>query len=1365
MREVESLLPGVRIRRTRKSDVSGLVSLFSVTDISDEGIPRRQIFDIHKVESLIHTIETSILCLTALSTVRDGLVLGFIALGDYPRGAKNVYQWPSLMQSEAYKNPLLAQYVPFNTLWLWGLVAPPMNSLITGVSKSEDAALHEQEASMKQFTYTSYRLAQELLTIALGTLPNIKYILALMPTGVPFPLIEEVAQPIPAIEEKVKEQDGSAPFTPSSPPPPPPRFEGDLFGIERTSFIPKLSLRLGRIQDYDDFVPLLVRNRGVLTAVPADFFLEEQLNEQDAVHKIVIAENSVTHQVVGLACLRALDEYQESLTKRYITDIYGKLRPLGMSEKVVKAQSNCSDKIGSTFMIDFLYFNPDYDKSVGDFLPFMFQQFPMCEYASIILPHDIEEPPFLSNFVYMPIHHYQPHNFKGEAIPVPEGLWVSCRYSLEPLSVKPVEKSEERAAIDQFLNEPMYELSSHLTTQIRADIVMVNEKEEDGAASQTSSQYHTEGFSLLWEKELVGVATARRLTIRDMYALRHNYDMDNYLYFYARKHKNYEATDITLSAERGKEKFFSSELPGLIIRATYVKPQFCNALSFFIREILRHTGVELALVLGTLEEPPFRPLITELLPVPPRRAMEGPVEEFPLELEDGVGSWTANSRGSSSISPSKATYGGGRDTVRLGKRSEYANCEPGALGALYLTSRRALGDKKKRVNTRVTVIGGGTTGLAFLHRLLSIPYIHFTNLTLISTDGLPFHQNQQSLIWFVDNMELTEREHLLLMIGRPMRVISGTLIDLDKINKCIAVDNRSFEPYDYLILSCGRQYISPPSVRALQQQEGRSFRAGMLPMTGEAAVYELQRTLQEIDANPNNTDNIIVYGSNLDTFSAVTAIIQSGFSSQRIVMCSPRMDNPFVDEECYVSITTLLKSVGTSVMRGFDVSRLEYDDEDHLATVMLAPVAESGSAGSVELRCCLMICMEDKDIDPNILSTLNKRSIVFDGRVIVENNYRTTDPFVFAAGPVAMFTRRYGATQSFDDFKARDIGYHLAEVLLGFLGFDEFFQPKYHSGNEFSLGIEEDGVTTSLYTKLLEENGSKLASKLSNAADGRTAIDKKKVLNALHHLPTYSTPLAHRVRFPCGFQFFCTHCTNFNIRACEKLDCSNIDFNSFFNFSHPSHNDGDEEGEESLQEQNYIAIYVNKEQRIIDAVTFFGNGSPEVYNYYTLIGYPETVLNLVFRYEEAKELAKKRNQQTFPGTGHLTAGVLNGKLNLMEYLRLPHLQTVFYDRFVEFFSELREKLKAEKEAITMRELILSEHLSDLFLTPEEISEYQMALAKAKNNFHHVVQFELIRFLHENKDFRPQNMYLPSIQNQMARKMPVLKDLRITASKQ
>ena len=79
----------------------------------------------------------------------------------------------------------------------------------------------------------------------------------------------------------------------------------------------------------------------------------------------------------------------------------------------------------------------------------------------------------------------------------------------------------------------------------------------------------------------------------------------------------------------------------------------------------------------------------------------------------------------------------------------------------------------------------------------------------------------------------------------------------------------------------------------------------------------------------------------------------------------------------------------------------------------------------IELACNLIITVEEKDTDANILAMLNKQSIVFDGRVIIDANYRTTNSKICAVGPVAMFTRRYGTNSDLDVYNARDVGFHV----------------------------------------------------------------------------------------------------------------------------------------------------------------------------------------------------------------------------------------------------------------------------------------------------------------------------------------------------
>ena len=58
------------------------------------------------------------------------------------------------------------------------------------------------------------------------------------------------------------------------------------------------------------------------------------------------------------------------------------------------------------------------------------------------------------------------------------------------------------------------------------------------------------------------------------------------------------------------------------------------------------------------------------------------------------------------------------------------------LSTLHFTSVRLLSETKTRVHSRIVVVGASTAGLAFLYTLLSIPHLHFSNLLLVSRDGI-----------------------------------------------------------------------------------------------------------------------------------------------------------------------------------------------------------------------------------------------------------------------------------------------------------------------------------------------------------------------------------------------------------------------------------------------------------------------------------------------------------------------------------------------------------------------------------------------------------------------------------------------------
>ena len=48
-----------------------------------------------------------------------------------------------------------------------------------------------------------------------------------------------------------------------------------------------------------------------------------------------------------------------------------------------------------------------------------------------------------------------------------------------------------------------------------------------------------------------------------------------------------------------------------------------------------------------------------------------------------------------------------------------------------------------------------------------------------------------------------------------------------------------------------------------------------------------------------------------------------------------------------------------------------------------------------------------KDVDLDVFNALHNNGLVYNGRLIVDRNFQTTDPSIFAAGSLCEFSGRY----------------------------------------------------------------------------------------------------------------------------------------------------------------------------------------------------------------------------------------------------------------------------------------------------------------------------------------------------------------------
>eukprot|EP00672_Neobodo_designis_P022677 CAMPEP_0174831894 /NCGR_PEP_ID=MMETSP1114-20130205/3369_1 /TAXON_ID=312471 /ORGANISM="Neobodo designis, Strain CCAP 1951/1" /LENGTH=1219 /DNA_ID=CAMNT_0016065741 /DNA_START=92 /DNA_END=3751 /DNA_ORIENTATION=- len=1204
------------VRRSQPEDVPELLKLAA----DDAFILKKRFGDPLNFRRLI---ETSFLCVTV--TADDDRVVGFAALGDTPAAHTGIPAdgWEAFLKCGWLSDKRLDAVHPCNAIWL--------NCLI--VSATDE-----------------HTIAEEIYTTGFATLANIDWLL--MPLSDEAPAFSPACDLMTPLTESGPVVDASNTTYHAA------GFRGRVYCVSRGEVIPELLLRVGKVEDYDDLMPMLNGGEGIVTPLPDDLYLEELLQEQDDRRAVIVAEDRTTHRVVGLMCLRATYDEQQHVVKQYATDHFGKLKPM-IPQTTHKGQQTGHNVVH----ISFFFLNPAYDNCSRQFVPRAFEAFPFAEYAIMFLPHAAPVHPVLHDFLYVPIKKLQPSNVQGERLPLPEGLYLVCRYALEPVAAARVDPSHEASVAKMMTAQS--ELSQD---QAEATSMAFTQTVPVGPVDPAAMDPHAmQSLVLTWRDAVIGVAVVKRCTVEEMYALRANFDLAQFVHFDPDGDTNFNASDIAADPLDAPLTYHRDTVPGLVVKHLYVKPAFRCRLRFFLREVLRFCRGSMLLYPANADSEVYQPLVSELILAPPRR-----VPEFPL---------TGHEDGADDSGP-----------------------DPGALMVLHFITGKLLSDEKTQINARIVVVGSGTTGLACIYSLLQIPYLHFSNIALISQDGMPEHPQQRQLLWTADSMEWSEREYLALRVGRKVRIIDGTMIDFDRADRYIYTDNATCEPYDHLILTVGRQYAMP---KELIKQGAKS---GVFPLANAAATARIRQHIHESEIYEDDRSRAVIYGSNLDVYAIAACVTQLDLGPQRIVLVSPEdaSFNAFGDETIARKVDEMLDAIGVQRYTAHALERLELDEDKNLQSVAVAPTDRREGGKIVELEATMLIYADKKDIDTQVLSALNKRSIVFDGRVIVENCYRTTDRNIYAAGPVAMFSRRFGPCDDFDIFNTLEVGRHLCHTVLGFLGIDEFATADMAAEEAKDYVPKDDPLAAQLGT-------------FKEAPPEDLARRRPKPL------PQYTENVCRRVTLPTGLVFFT--CYTVKYQKAENPD----EYRHLTSWS-PETNpiaDGENQNDSVAagvmrvdgEERCYVRVTVGKDGRI-EAVAFLGRDPRSIENLRSLVGTAESTLNLVYNFDEAAASGKP--------------------LDILAYLESPWARAVFHDQFPRLAERIRERLRGHADVVKVREEMLRriKASGERVLAAADRQEALGELAAEHCDVRHVVEEEVLRFLHEHKAFMPQRYFLP-----------------------
>lgn len=652
----------------------------------------------------------------------------------------------------------------------------------------------------------------------------------------------------------------------------------------------------------------------------------------------------------------------------------------------------------------------------------------------------------------------------------------------------------------------------------------------------------------------------------------------------------------------------------------------------------------------------------------------------------------------------------------VSKASTTPDSDKGAFQQLYATTVRYLSEPKTEVNHRIVVVGGSKTGLSFIHTLISVPYLYFNNITLLTLDKEEHIDEMEDDIGmemmesFAEDDEYLERRDLDTVSRRPnISVIGGRLRDFDRQQKIAITYSNAEIHFDMLVLATSRPYRVPSSLKNSEA-----------PVDGIIDLDKSHLCLEAISrhvGNDNRLSQIVVYGSSLDAFCTVNMLIAGlRVNPERIMLISPNGKlSALGDDVLEEKVNAVLDALDVKHYNHYSIDNFEYNDEGQLCNVWFsntpyieeqrerlqkeaehAGTDENGAADRrqklleemkninkevFDVNCHLLINCQYQDVDPGLLEAIHHQALVFDGRLIVDPEFKTTDSDIFAAGPLAKFSRRYGPSDHMENFNTWEVGQKMARSVMQSLGIEP------SDNSEFELPA------------------------VDNMGEGHSAKNDKASLPE-KRLPTFQNTVTRRCVLPGRNHFLQIRLPSHNPGKCRVIRTA-----------HPPleviNSSEDSKKLVVSHRQRYTCIMVNRVTGIIENVTYYGKEPIEEHNLRSIVGLPASYCNdMVGRFDE---------------------GLVEC---FVDFLRQHWAMALFCDRFSQFRERLLRQIEDVEDVVKFAEQLLhivtkKEPTVPSAATGGDIGASSQGLLLAHERLtsttRQYIERELLKFIHEYQE--------------------------------